>query len=362
MWRWNMICLLITMRGVACCFAELPPSQPTSVDRSDDTKSAIIPEPAFSLVSRQQTSHPLYPNVLDKRPTIPSPYVTEKGTEILTAVLKNGKYVFMPVTVENGKPLHYSYRVGSVYGKDQQLHVNRHYFPTLARTGLHTEAELDAKDTITGIPVDVITYIGRPWRFSGAGFMAEDEDIISVLKGDNNLVRKLGLTHPQMAKPLYHVWNIILQEIECGRWGRFSGIRCFYYHGNKVTLRAESMKGWQTSIFQDEIQGRFDIDVQRVLTDAERLFLQQKYAHLSAAQMAELKKKLTRLHFSEMVPYYIMRYGFYEGHTDYRADPIAIAFIFGLKSVEEIEIAFPGCLYETLVSHFTKEDRPSDGT
>jgi hypothetical protein len=103
--------------------------------------------------------------------------------------------------------------------------------------------------------------------------MAEDEDIISVLKGDNNLVRKLGLAHPQMAKPLYHIWIMIPQEIECGKLGRFSGIQCFFHNGNKVTLRAESVKGLQISIFQDEIQGRFDIDVQRMLTDAERLFL-----------------------------------------------------------------------------------------
>jgi hypothetical protein len=348
--------MLIAMIVVACCWAESSASQPTSVDQGGHAKSAILSETDSSQAFRQQIPHPLYPNVLDKRPTVPSPYVMEKGTEILTAILKNGKYVFMPVTVENGRPLHYSRRVGSVYGKDQQLHVNRGDFPTLARTGLHAEAELDAKDMITGMPVDVITYIGRPGRFSGAGFMAEDENIISVLKGDNDLVRKLGLTHPQMAKPLYHVWNMILQEIECGRWGRFSGIQCFFYNGNKVTLRAESMKGWQISIFQDEIQGRFDIDVQRTLTPAERLFLQEKYAHLSAAQMAELKEKLTRFHFSEMVPYYIMRYGFYEGHTDYRADPIAIACIFGLKSVEEIENAFPGKLHRILITHFTEKD------
>jgi len=353
MWRWNVVCLLIAMIVVACCSAESSLSQPTSVDRGGHAQSAILPESASSHASRQQTPHPLYPKVLDKRPNIPSPYLTEEGAEILTAILKNGKYVFIPVTVENGKPLHYSHRVSTVYGKDKQLHVNRGDFPALAETGLHSEAELDAKDMITGMPVDVITYIGRPWRFSGAGFIAEDEDIISVLKADNNLVRKLGLTHPQMARPLYHVWNMILQEIESGKLARFSGIQCFFYNGSRVTLRAESMKGWQISIFQDEIQGRFDIDVQRMLTPAERLFLQEKYAHLSAAQMADLKEKLTSFHFSEMVPYYIMRYGFYEGHTDYRADPIAIACIFGLKSVEEIENAFRGSLYRTLINHFT---------
>lgn len=356
MLRLNVIYLFIAMMVVACCLAGSSSSRPTSVDRGSHAKSATPRDAAASNACRQQLLYPLYPNVLDKRPAIPSPCLTKEGTEILTAVLKNGKYVCIPVTVENGKPLHYSRRVSTVYGKDKQLHVDRGDFPALARTGLHSEAELDAKDMITGMPVDVITYIGRPGRFSGAGFMADDENIISVLKGDNNLVRKLGLTHPLMARPLYHVWNMILQGIECGKLGRFSGVRSFFYNGNEVTFRAESMKGWQISIFQDEIQGRFDIDVQRMLSAAERSFLRSKYPHLSGAQMAELEEKLTRFHFSEMVPYYIMCYGFYEGHTDYRADPIAIAYIFGLKSLEEIENAFQGSLCRILIDHFTEEN------
>ena len=138
--RWNVIRLLIAMIVVTCCRAESSTSQPTSAGRGGYAQSAILPETASSDTSGQQTPHPLYPNVLDNRPDIISPYLTEEGTEILTAVLKNGKYVFMPVTVENGKPLHYSSRVSTVYGKDQQLHVNRGDFPTLARTGLHSEA------------------------------------------------------------------------------------------------------------------------------------------------------------------------------------------------------------------------------
>jgi hypothetical protein len=59
-----------------------------------------------------------------------------------------------------------------------------------------------------------------------------------------------------------------------------------------------------------------------------------------------------------MVPYYIMRYGFYEGHTDYRADPIAIAWIFGLRNIEQIEAAFDGGLYETLTQYFTRAAGP----
>jgi len=48
-----------------------------------------------------------------------------------------------------------------------------------------------------------------------------------------------------------------------------------------------------------------------------------------------------------------MRYGFYEGHTEaYRCDPIAIAFIFGLQSIEEIDIAFDGNLLNKLLKHY----------
>ena len=44
---------------------------------------------------------------------------------------------------------------------------------------------------------------------SGVGFMEYDEDIISVLLGDNRLARKLKLTHPELARPLFHMWNIV---------------------------------------------------------------------------------------------------------------------------------------------------------
>ncbi|MGB6121354.1 MAG: hypothetical protein WBG80_05565, partial [Bacteroidota bacterium] len=57
----------------------------------------------------------------------------------------------------------------------------------------------------------------------------------------------------------------------------------------------------------------------------------------------------------EMEPYYVMRYGFYEGHTDYRVDPIAIAFMFGLRDLEDIESAFSGRLDKALTEHHTKE-------
>jgi len=300
-------------------------------------------------------TYPLYPKTFDDLPDIPSPFFTKDGMEVLLAFTKQKKYTLIPVTVENGNPLLYSKRIESQFGKDQQLLVNSGDFPSLVKTGLHVEAELDKKEYITGLPISLITYIGRPKRFSGAGFMAEDEDIISVLKGDNNLAQKMDLTHPQMAKPLFHVWNIVLKELEQEMFGRFSSIQHFFYNGEKVLLEAEGTKGWQISIFQDEIQGRFNLSVHHEMSLTEKSFLKERYPNLSSFQLSELENKLSSIHFSEMLPYYIMRYGFYEGHTNYRSDPIAIVYIFGLKSLEEIENVFQGSLYKTMTNHFTKE-------
>lgn len=62
--------------------------------------------------------------------------------------------------------------------------------------------------------------------------------------------------------------------------------------------------------------------------------------------------KLSHIQISEMVPFYIMRYGFYEGHTAFRADPPAIATIFGLKPVSDIDSLFNDELYKVLNQHF----------
>jgi hypothetical protein len=115
-----------------------------------------------------------------------------------------------------------------------------------------------------------------------------------------------------------------------------------------VDLAFLGHKGWQESIFDDEILGYWEIELGRELDQEERDFLCRRYPQLTAKQMSELTQRLSTIHTGEMVPYYIMRYGFYEGHTSYRAEPLAIAFIFGLKSLQEIESAFEGKLHETL--------------
>ncbi|MCP4634640.1 MAG: hypothetical protein GY855_17055 [candidate division Zixibacteria bacterium] len=295
-------------------------------------------------------TYKLHPEIYSEMPEIPSPLKMKDGQEIVTCITLDKKYFLAQVTVENGKLLDYKNRIWHEKGK--QLDVDSADFPTLAKTGLHSEEELSKTKTITGKPVDEITEIGRPEEYSGEGFMSYDEDIISVLRGDNRLVNRLGMIHPEIAKPLFHVFNVIITVKKDNVRGNVKGI---IYNGNEIFLRFWGAKGWQESIFNDEILGYWQIEMWRELQDDEKSFLEEKYSDLIDAEKRELRKKLAFIHTGEMVPFYAMRYGFYEGHTDYRADPIAICSIFGLKSIEEIEKSFSGELYNSLMKHFTKE-------
>lgn len=142
----------------------------------------------------------LYPQSLQSNPGIPSPYITRDGEEIILVYTTDNTYELIPVRVENGRPYIYTR-----FGKGRQLDVDIQDFPVLARTGLHSEQNLEQTKTITGRSVVEITELGRPGRSSGAGFMAEDEDIISVLKGDNRLVNDMELTHRDTSRVLFHL-------------------------------------------------------------------------------------------------------------------------------------------------------------
>jgi hypothetical protein len=117
------------------------------------------------------------------------------------------------------------------------------------------------------------------------------------------------------------------------------------------------MAGWQESIFADEILGSWEIEISRALDEEEWEYLAWKYGQHGPEHLAELTKRLSSIRTTEMIPYYIMRYGFYAGHTPCRADPIAVAFIFGLRTVQEIEHTFAGELLATLTKHHAKLER-----
>ncbi len=303
--------------------------------------SALHAQESDSLMlSHQGNAYPLYPQTIKIRPDIPSPFLTAEGQEVVLAVAEKGEYTLIPVTI------------GGPSAMVEEDVVDETDFPTLARTGLHSSKELEQTESITGRTIEEINRLGQPGGLSQDGFLAAGEGIISVLKQDNELVKALGLTHPQMAKPLFHVLNMMQACLDEGDWNmahhRWEYVHYAIYHGKVVFLDAHDTKGGQRSIFDDNIMGGFWILIWREPTAEEIAFLKEKYGHLEPSEFESLLHKLTHMLTGEIEPQYIQRYGFYEGHTGWRTDPIDIAFIFGLRSIEEIEGAFPGALDELL--------------
>ena len=298
------------------------------------------------LIDLQNMPFAIYPQTNDTRPDLPSPFRTTTGDDYVVAAMKEGNFAIMPVTLNNDSSM------------CPQLIVNTLDFPSLA-TGLHNTKELVETRMITGRSLAEITDLGRPGQLSEDGFMSANEDILSLLVADNRIVSQLGLTHPQMATPLFHLLNMMDMDLKLGRWNsrrhEWQNVPFFFYNNQKVYVEAHDTKGGQLSIFDDGIKGAFWMIIKRALTKAEKDFLDQHYSSLTPTQKEKLAKLLCEIYTGEMEPQYIMRYGFYEGHAGWRADPITIAFVFGLKSLEEIEAAFPGQLYEILTAEFTRD-------
>jgi hypothetical protein len=314
--------LLFTATG-SCCHA-------ADVEGDQDTQFAFGGEAVR-----------LYPAMLKDKPKIPSPYRVADGREFLTIRTIQNRYSVVPVTVTP---------TTAIAPWNQPLESDASDFPTLAKTGVHSDLELDLIRSITGRSLAEITELGRPDQLSTAGFMCQDEDVLSVIRGDNRRVVELGLRHTDLARPLVHLCNLIRQAHPETR--RHRQTHTVFYAGKEVYVNVLLTKGGQKSIFDDGIQGAWAIEIRRDLTNEEREFLNRKYPNLGPDKRDVLITKLSRMLSGEMQPFYIWRYGFYEGHTAWRTDPIAVVFIFGLRSLEEIESAFPGQLPQVLSQHF----------
>ncbi len=280
-------------------------------------------------------------------PGLPSPFVTEQGREMILIKTQSNVFCWLDGTVENGQPFNYKKRL---FGKGMQLQTAEKDFPHFAKTGIHTEKELGNAKLINGRSVAQITVDARPWASSGVGFVAGDETIISVIYGDNRMVKNLGLTHPDMARPLFHFWNISrnFDSLEENK-----KVKSMIYNGHEVEFEIRGSRGWQESIFNDEILGTGHIELWRELTNEELDFLAQNYVHLHPEHFEKLKRELSCIHTGEMVLFYINRYGFYEGHNEYRVDPVSVAMVFGLRSLEDVHRAAGGDLYTYFTSHYT---------
>ena len=126
------------------------------------------------------------------------------------------------------------------------------------------------------------------------------------------------------------------------------------YNGNEVKFQIQGSRGWQESSFNDEIHGTGHLELWRKLNPGEIDYLENQYKHLSKEQFEVLKNRISYFHTSEMVFFYINRYGFYEGHNEYRPDPITVALIFGLTTIEKAHRVAGENLYNYYMQHFTQ--------
>jgi hypothetical protein len=293
------------------------------------------------------------PDYYTEKPLLPSPVLSMTGRELVLIKTNRDVYTWFDATVENGES--FDYKRG-LFGKGNQLQADQVDFPNLARKGIHSDKELRNTKIITGRSVSRITIDGRPWGSSGVGFLAADETIMSVIFADNQTVKNLGLTHPDLARPLFHLWNIS-REFKPNTLITSSGesmqLAALLYNGNEVDIKITGSRGWQESIFNDEILGTGHIEMWREMNGDELKFLDMNYSSLTESESKKLKQMLSSIHTGEMVFFYINRYGFYEGHTEYRIDPISVAFIFGLRSISEVHGAADGDLYHYFTTHFT---------
>jgi hypothetical protein len=330
-WAAEALRALATADSVAAATS----ARPTPWDR--DARRCSPPRSAATIASgtlvHQGRRYRLYPETLDRMPDIPSPLTTAEGAELMVALTSNGRFGIIPVTLDV---------------RDRQCEADGNDFPTLARSGLHSQIELDRTRTITGRSVAEIAELGRPGCLSDDGFLAAGEDLMSILEDDNAIVRSLGLTHADLARPLLHIWNAMNTDLRLRRWDmaahRWANVTAVLSHGRRVQVAAGDTKGGQLSIFADGIEGAFWIEISRDLTGPERAFLEKHYGHLGADRMETLVRALTSIRTGEIQPHYVQWYGFYEGQTPWRVDPIAITLVFGLRSLGEIETAFPGRL------------------
>jgi hypothetical protein len=302
----------------------------------------LIPVLAASFFHHDGRDFPLYPAVMAECPDLDSPLVADDGREYVIIRLHDGSFGLVDVTLDPGQ---------------RQLAVDGADFPALARTGLHDPDELAATRTITGRTLGEITRLASPGNLSTEGFLADDEDILSVLEIDDEIVRTMGLVHADLARPLLHVWNLMRTDLDLGRWSmahhQWRNVTAMKYRGHWVLLDAHDTKGGQQSPFADDLEGAFWIVIRRPLEASEEEFLHAHYDHVTPRRWDPMHGTMTRLWIGEMEAHYIMWYGFYEGHTDWRADPVGIARIFGLRTLEELEAAFPGQLADVTTRHHT---------
>ena len=239
----------------------------------------------------------MYPQNYQENPFLPSPGVTASGRQLVLIKLASGNFSYLDVTIENAGVRDL---VRGFNEKGDQLRVNQDPHPEIA---------------LTGKSVAEITVDAWPGSASWSGFLCEHETLLSRLKTDHQLVESMKLQHQDLANPVIHTWNLVQAwESQSNDQAKASDkIEGFYYNNRYLSFKYQGGKGWQTSIFNDSLTGSYHVWAETGDSPFGPVF------------------------FSDLAPYYINRYQFYEGMTIYRLDPRNIALTYGLLSLQDLE-------------------------
>ncbi|HEY4036066.1 MAG TPA: hypothetical protein VGL94_19075 [Ktedonobacteraceae bacterium] len=145
--------------------------------------------------------------------------------------------------------------------------------------------------SINGITIENLEARMRPRCDSGAGFLGSNESLREVIIKDTKTVTEMGLTHQEIAEFLR-----LFSKEQKGR-SEHNGKEYFHYF--------KPWRGDQVSPFSDGTKASVYHTVINLENGA-------------------------RIEFSELLPEMIDRYGFYEGKTSYRLDPMEIARVAGI--------------------------------
>lgn len=203
-------------------------------------------------------------------------------------------------------------------------------------TEIESEEAIQALTEINGVPLDIIEKRARPavydrdegTRTGGeaySGFLGTNESLKEVLLQDWRTVRKMGVSHIELAG---HLGNIVNQAAGLGSYHTEV---TFTYDSAILKAKHQTLsvtygmhKGEQTDIF-------------RKTTDQEYEGAWNGYCHIT--------NKTTGAHvqWSPGVQQYISKYGFYEGggkKNAYRVDPISLFSILTGRTEAELQKAY----------------------
>lgn len=267
-------------------------------------QSRVQPDRHYPLVDTEEVQ--FFPAAMTPDSTLPSPAKTREGRHLVLARLQSGQVSYFDVTVEQAGVRDVP---SGQDNKGNQLLISHSEHPAVS---------------MTGKSVAEITIDAWPGAASWAGFLCRDETILTRLSADDQLVKQMNFTHQQLAFPVFHTWNLIreYEQHSRHRLPEDQQVEGFYYNNQFVELRFQGGRGWQTSIFNDSLTGSYQIQAMSEKAPERQVF------------------------FSDLAPYYIHRYGFYEGMTAYRLDPRNIALTFGLLTEDQLTEAGIGFVPE----------------